>query len=171
MQVSQDIQIYLRIKITLGLIMALIGYGIMWAVGLDFSGFWAVLIFFFYFIPTVGSMLAIVSPMLLTLVQFDSLTPFFIVTLTMGVTQITMANVIEPAIMGRSLNLSPFVIILSLMVWGTVWGVIGMFLCVPIMVIVMIVLANFEQTRPVAVLLSADGRIFQSRPPPERPAG
>jgi len=169
-QVSQDIQIYLRIKITLGLIMALIGYGIMWAVGLDFAGFWAVLIFFFYFIPTVGSMLAIVSPMLLTLVQFDSLTPFIVVTLTMGVTQITMANVIEPAIMGRSLNLSPFVIILSLMVWGTVWGVIGMFLCVPIMVIVMIVLANFEQTRPVAVLLSADGRIFQSRPPPERPA-
>ena len=163
-QVSQDIQIYLRIKITLGLIMALIGYGILWAVSLDFAGFWAVLIFFFYFIPTVGSMLAIVSPMLLTLVQFDSLTPFVVVTLTMGVTQITMANVIEPAIMGRSLNLSPFVIILSLMVWGTVWGVIGMFLCVPIMVIVMIVLANFEQTRPVAVLLSADGRIFRSRP-------
>lgn len=168
-QVSQDIQIYLRIKITLGLFMALIGYGIMWAVGLDFAGFWAVLIFFFYFIPTVGSMLAIVSPMLLTLVQFDSLTPFFVVAVTMGATQITMANVIEPAIMGRSLNLSPFVIILSLMVWGTIWGVIGMFLCVPIMVIVMIVLANFEQTRPVAVLLSADGRIFRSRP--DRPAG
>lgn len=167
-QVSQDIQIYLRIKITLGLIMALIGYGIMWAVGLDFAGFWAVLIFFFYFIPTVGSMLAIVSPMLLTLVQFDSLTPFFVVAVTMGATQITMANVIEPAIMGRSLNLSPFVIILSLMVWGTIWGVIGMFLCVPIMVIVMIVLANFEQTRPVAVLLSADGRIFRARP--DRPA-
>jgi len=164
-QVSQDIQIYLRIKITLGLVMALIGYGIMRAVGLDFAGFWAVLIFFFYFIPTVGSLLAIISPMLLTLVQFDSLTPFIIVTVTMGVTQISMANIVEPAILGRSLNLSPFVIILSLMVWGTIWGVIGMFLCVPIMVIVMIVLANFEQTRPIAVLLSADGRIFHTRPP------
>ncbi|MGE0153887.1 MAG: AI-2E family transporter [Reyranellaceae bacterium] len=164
-QISQDIQVYLRIKILLGLIVALIGYVIMWSVGLDFAGFWAVLIFFFYFIPTVGSLLAILSPMLLTLVQFDSLTPFFIVAITMGVTQITTANIIEPAIMGRSLNLSPFVIILSLMVWGTIWGVIGMFLCVPIMVIVMIVLANFEQTRPVAVLLSADGRIFQTRPP------
>jgi hypothetical protein len=50
-------------------------------------------------------------------------------------------------------------------VWGTIWGVIGMFLCVPIMVIIMIVLANFEATRPVAVLLSADGRIFVTRPP------
>jgi predicted PurR-regulated permease PerM len=83
----------------------------------------------------------------------------------MGITQISMANIVEPAILGRSLNLSPFVIILSLMVWGTIWGVIGMFLCVPIMVILMIVLANFEQTRPVAVLLSADGRIFHTRPP------
>ena len=168
-QVSQDIQIYLRIKITLGLVMAVGGYAIMWGVGLGFAGFWAVLIFFFYFIPTIGSLLAIVSPMLLTLVQFDSLTPFFIVAIAMGATQITMANVVEPAIMGRSLNLSPFVIILSLMVWGTVWGVIGMFLCVPIMVVVILVLANFEQARPVAVLLSADGRIFRERE--TRPAG
>jgi predicted PurR-regulated permease PerM len=63
-------------------------------------------------------------------------------------------------IMGRSLNLSPFVIILSLVLWGTIWGVIGMFLCMPIMVIMMIVLANFEQTRSLAVLLSADGRVL-----------
>jgi AI-2 transport protein TqsA len=46
-----------------------------------------------------------------------------------------------------------------LMVWGTIWGVVGMFLCVPIMVVLLIVLAHFETTRPVAVLLSADGRI------------
>lgn len=164
-QISQDIQIYLRIKIMLGVLVASIGYVIMWSVGLDFAGFWAVLIFFFYFIPTIGSLLAIISPMLLTLVQFDSFTPFVIVAVAMGATQITTANIVEPAIMGRSLNLSPFVIILSLMVWGTIWGVIGMFLCVPIMVIVMIVLANFEATRPVAVLLSADGRIFATRPP------
>ena len=73
--------------------------------------------------------------------------------------QVVMANVIEPAVMGRSLNLSPLVVIASLMVWGTIWGVVGMFLCVPIMVVVLIVLAHFDATRPVAVLLSADGRI------------
>ena len=71
----------------------------------------------------------------------------------------SVANVIEPAIMGRSLNLSPLVVIVSLMVWGTIWGVVGMFLCVPIMVVLLIVFAHFETTRPVAVLLSATGRI------------
>jgi predicted PurR-regulated permease PerM len=67
--------------------------------------------------------------------------------------------VIEPALLGRSLNLSPLVVIVSLVVWGTIWGVVGMFLCVPITVVMLIVLAHFETTRPVAVLLSADGKI------------
>jgi predicted PurR-regulated permease PerM len=61
--------------------------------------------------------------------------------------------------MGRTLNLSPLVVIVSLVVWGTIWGVVGMFLCVPIMVVALIVLAQFKTTRPLAVLLSADGRI------------
>ncbi len=158
-QISLDIQTYIRIKTFLAIITAGLGYVIMRAVGLDFAGFWAVLIFFFYYIPTVGSLLAIISPTLLTLVQFDTTWQFVVVAVTFGFVQIMMANVIEPMIMGRSLNLSPFVIILSLVIWGTIWGVIGMFLCMPIMVILMIVLANFQQTRPLAVMLSADGRI------------
>jgi predicted PurR-regulated permease PerM len=143
----------------LALITASIGYIIMRAVGLDFAGFWAVLIFFFYYIPTVGSLLAVISPTLLTLVQFDSLTPFLIVAICMGVVQIGMANFVEPLIMGRSLNVSPFIMILSLMVFGTLWGVVGMFLCVPIMVIAMIIMGNFPQTRGIAVLISADGNV------------
>ena len=100
---------------------------------------------------------------MLTLVQFDHLTPFLIVLLVFGTIQVVTANVIEPAIMGRTLNLSPLVVIVSLMVWGTIWGVVGMFLCVPIMVVSLIVLAQFETTRPIAVLLSADGRIPEPR--------
>jgi predicted PurR-regulated permease PerM len=100
----------------------------------------------------------------LTLVQFDHLTPFLIVLFVFGTIQVVTANVIEPAIMGRTLNLSPLVVIVSLMVWGTMWGVVGMFLCVPIMVVGLIVLAQFETTRPIAVLLSADGRIPEPRP-------
>ena len=129
------------------------------SVGVDFAAFWAVMVFFFYYIPTVGSILAIVAPAMLTLVQFDNLTPFLIVLLVFGTIQVVTANVIEPAIMGSTLNLSPLVVIVSLMVWGTIWGVVGMFLCVPITVVSLIVLAQFETTRPIAVLLSADGRI------------
>lgn len=158
-QIDRDIRVYLRIKTTLAVVTSAFAYAVMAWIGVDFAGFWAVMVFFFYYIPTVGSILAIAAPALLTLVQFDHLTPFLIVLFVIGTVQIVMANVIEPAIMGRSLNLSPLVVIVSLMVWGTIWGVVGMFLCVPIMVMLLIVLAHFEPTRPVAVLLSADGRI------------
>jgi predicted PurR-regulated permease PerM len=158
-QIDRDIRIYIRIKTTLAAITSVLAYLVMAWVGVDFAGFWAVLVFFFYYIPTVGSILAIVAPALLTLVQFDHLTPFLIVLLVIGPIQIVMANAIEPAVMGRSLNLSPLVVIVSLLVWGTMWGVVGMFLCVPIMVVLLIVLAHFETTRPVAVLLSANGDI------------
>ena len=158
-QIDRDIRIYIRIKTTLAAITSVLAYLVMAWVGVDFAGFWAVLVFFFYYIPTVGSILAILAPALLTLVQFDHLTPFLIVLLVIGPIQIVMANAIEPAVMGRSLNLSPLVVIVSLLVWGTMWGVVGMFLCVPIMVVLLIVLAHFETTRPVAVLLSANGDI------------
>jgi predicted PurR-regulated permease PerM len=158
-QIDRDIRTYIRIKTTLAGITSGMAYIVMHLTGVDFAGFWAVMVFFFYYIPTVGSILAIVAPALLTLVQFDHLTPFLIVLFVFGTIQIVMANVIEPAIMGRSLNLSPLVVIVSLMVWGSIWGVVGMFLCVPIMVVMLIVLAHFETTRPVAILLSADGAI------------
>ncbi|HEY6981660.1 AI-2E family transporter [Reyranella sp.] len=166
-QIDRDIRVYLRIKTTLAVVTSGLAYAVMRWVGVDFAGFWAVMVFFFYYIPTVGSILAIAAPALLTLVQFDHLTPFLIVLIVIGTIQIVTANVIEPAIMGRSLNLSPLVVIVSLMVWSTIWGVVGMFLCVPIMVVLLIVLAHFETTRPVAILLSADGRIPE---PPHEPA-
>jgi predicted PurR-regulated permease PerM len=158
-RIDHDIRVYLRIKTALAAATSALAYAVMAWVGVDFAGFWAVMVFFFYYIPTVGSILAIMAPALLTLVQFDHLTPFLIVLLVIGTIQIVMANVVEPALMGRSLNLSPLVVIVSLMVWSTIWGVVGMFLCVPIMVVLLIVLAHFDATRPVAILLSADGDI------------
>ena len=158
-QIDRDIRIYIRIKTTLAVITSTLAYIVLAWNGVDFAAFWAVMVFFFYYIPTVGSILAILAPALLTLVQFDHLQPFLIVLLVFGPIQIVMANVIEPAMMGRSLNLSPLVVIFSLVVWGTIWGVVGMFLCVPIMVVLLIVLAHFKTTHPVAVLLSADGNV------------
>jgi predicted PurR-regulated permease PerM len=158
-RIDRDIRLYIRIKTTLAVATAAFAYTVMASVGVDFAAFWAVMVFFFYYIPTVGSILAIAAPAVLALVQFDHLTPFLIVLLVFGTIQIVTANVIEPTIMGRTLNLSPLVVIVSLVVWGTIWGVVGMFLCVPIMVVALIVLAQFETTRPLAVLLSADGRI------------
>ncbi len=121
-QIDRDIRIYVRIKTTLAVVTSALAYAVMASVGVDFAGFWAVMVFFFYYIPTVGSILAIVAPAVLTLVQFDHLTPFLIVLFVFGTIQVVTANVVEPAIMGRTLNLSPLVVIVSLMVWGSMCG-------------------------------------------------
>lgn len=158
LRINDDIRTYIWVKTGLSLVTGGISYAVMKIVGLDFAEFWAVVIFLLNYIPTIGSILGIVFPTLLALVQFpDSLTPFLIVLVCLGATQVITGNVVEPRLMGRSLNLSPLVIILSLALWGSIWGVIGMFLSVPITVIAMIVMAQFPATRPVAIILSSDG--------------
>ena len=158
-QIASDIQLYIRIKFMLALITGLLCFAIMRAVDLRFAEVWGVLIFFMAWIPTVGPIIGLIFPLVFSIVQFTSIGPILVVVVGVGVTQAVIANLIEPKLMGSSLNLSPLVVILSLVVWGTIWGVTGMFLCVPIMVILMIVFSNFQQTRPIAVMLSSDGRL------------
>ena len=76
-----------------------------------------------------------------------------------GLFQVIVAYVVEPRFVGRSLNLSPLIVILSLVFWWALWGVPGMFLCVPIMVSLMILCAQFPQTRPLAIPMSRTGRL------------
>lgn len=158
-QVAADIQLYIRIKFLLAIITAALCYAIMRAVDLRFAEVWGILIFFMAWIPTVGPIIGLVFPLVFSIVQFTSVGPVLVVFFGVFITQASIANIIEPKLMGSSLNLSPLVVIFSLVVWGTIWGVTGMFLCVPIMVILMIVFANFPQTRPIAVFLSSDGRL------------
>ena len=98
--------------------------------------------------------------------------PFLIVTPSLAAIQIFVGNFLEPMMMGSSLNISPFATLVSLAVWGSIWGIPGMFLCVPITVIAMIVFAHFPRTRPIAVMLSTGrpGRLGRD-PRPTAPAG
>lgn len=161
-RIEEDTRTYVGLKTLVSLLTAVPSYLIMKYVALDYAEFWAVLIFVLNFIPNIGSLIATLMPSLLALVQYSTYRPFFIVAGGVMAVQLFVANIIEPRIMGNTLNLSPLVIILSLVVWGTLWGIAGMFLCVPIMVILMIILSHFPKTRPVAILLSRDGRTTDS---------
>lgn len=151
-EISQDIKTYVRIKTALGVITALLVYAIMKVVGLQLSEFWAVVTFISYFIPTVGAIISVLGPMLLLIIQFTDVALIASVAIAIVTIQVVMNNAVEPKLVGRSLNLSSLVIIVSLVFWGLVWGVLGMFLCVPFMVIINIVLSKFEGTRPIAII-------------------
>ncbi len=159
-QIVSDTQTYMGIKTAMSLVTALSSWIIMKSVGLDFAEFWALLIFFLNFIPNIGSIIATIFPAMLALVQFDSTwLPFFVITFGITTTQFIVGNLLEPRFLGNQLNLSPLVILISLGIWGQLWGILGMFLSVPIMVMLMIVLSHFEKTEPIAILLSQNGTI------------
>lgn len=164
-EIGTDINTYMRIKTWLSILTGVLSYIVMAAVGLDFAAFWAVLIFLLNYIPTVGSILGVLFPAVLMVVQFENWPLIIAVVAVLFAIQIVVGNVLEPRMMGKSLNLSSFVIILSLTLWASIWGVVGAFLCVPIMVILTIILAKFRATRPVAILLSANGRVGASWQP------
>lgn len=158
-RIDQDIQTYVGVKTVVSLITGVLSYIIMRIVGLDFAEFWALLVFVLNFIPTIGSIFSTLFPSLLALVQFESLGPILFVAIGITAVQQLMGSILEPNIMGQSLNLSPLVVIISLILWGNLWGIVGMFLCVPITVILVIILGNFERTRWVAILLSKSGSL------------
>ncbi|MDX1667633.1 MAG: AI-2E family transporter, partial [Saprospiraceae bacterium] len=121
------------------------------------------LIFLLNFIPSIGSIVGTALPALFSLLQYQDGSRFLLVLLSISAIQLLVGNYLDPRMLGRSLNISPFVVLFSLALWGAIWGIIGMFLSVPIMVILVIILSEFPSSRPFAILLSEKGRIFKDK--------
>lgn len=156
-RIDHDVSVYLGLKTIVSLMTALPSYAVMRAVGLDFAEFWAIVIFGLNFIPNVGSAIATILPAAIALLQFETLGPFWTIAIGITAIQLFVANVIEPSLLGRRLNISPLVVILALVGWSLLWGIPGAFLCVPMTNILILVFANIRSTRWLAVLLSRDG--------------
>lgn len=161
--IGNDINAYLRIKTGVSLLTGLLSYAALFAFAIPYAQFWALIIFILNYIPTIGSIIAVGITLLVVSVQFNLLAPFLLLGGILIAIQFIVGNLIEPRLMGRNLNLSPLVILLSLAFWGSIWGVVGMFLCVPLMTIINITLSKFESTRMLSVLFAADpGMITKS---------
>lgn len=156
---QNDIQTYIWIKTLTSASTGLISYMVLRMVGVDFAGFWAFTIFLLNFIPTIGSIIATLFPALLALIQFETFYQCFLVLAGVGSVQVVVGNFVEPRMMGNTLNLSPFIVMMSLTLWGSIWGIAGMFLSVPITVMLLIIFAHFEKTKPIAILLSGNGNL------------
>jgi len=116
-----------------------------------------ILTFVLNFIPNVGSIVATGFVALVAHVQLGDPTTTIVIFVITGAIQFLNGNVIDPLLMGRALRLSAFGIILSLAFWGAVWGIPGMFLSVPIMVMLLVVCSHVPALRPIAILLSREG--------------
>lgn len=157
-RIRVSIERYLWVQTAMSLIITSLTYVTLMAVGLDNALFWSFLIFFLNYIPTIGSIAAVVLTTAVALVQFPTWAPVAGVFVGVSVWQFVVGNFLQPRMTQDSLNLSAVVVLLALAIWGLMWGIIGAFLAAPLTVMLMIVLAQFQSTRWIAILLSADGK-------------
>lgn len=148
---------YLWVQTVTGLMIGGGSWLAMTAVGLDNALFWAFLIFLASYIPIIGGFIGIVFPALFGLVQFETLWQGFVLLGVLYAIQFVVGNIVTPRMQGDSLNIDPVVVLLALALWGALWGLPGMFLSTPLAVMAMIILAEFEGSRWIAVLMSENG--------------
>lgn len=145
---------YISGKTVLSLIQAIVIGIFLWICGVDFYIIWAFLFFFTDFIPNVGSLIASILVAIVMLLQFDNIVTPIVILGVLILIQNIKGNIIEPKIFGAKLDLSPLLLLFSLLFWGYVWGIVGMILSVPIMSMIKIIFMNIPATKPIAILMS-----------------
>lgn len=151
--ISRAITEYISVKTFISVLGGVGTTLILLAFGVDFAFTWGALAFLLNFIPYLGSLLATVLPVLLALVQLDSTWQALLIGGLLVAMQQSLGVLVEPRMAGAKLGVSPLLIILSLAFWGVIWGIVGMLLAVPLLMVVKIVLENIPATKPVALLM------------------
>ena len=152
-QFKRNLQRYLVIKTLTSMATAALVFGLLEFFGVDFSVLWAVLAFFLNFVPNIGSIIAALPAVLITLLQIDLATATWVAVGYLVINNV-VGTVIEPRIAGRHLGLSPMVVFMSLIFWGWILGPVGMFLSVPLTMMVRLVAESSDNARWISVLLS-----------------
>ena len=153
--ILKNINKYIAIKTVISLITGLLASVLCMIIGIDYPILWGTLAFVLNFIPTIGSLIALIPPVLLALIQIGPVEALIVLVGYIVINTI-MGNIIEPKFMGKGLGLSTLVVFLSLIFWGWVLGPIGMLLSVPLTIAVEIIFDSSEETRWIAVLLGAE---------------
>ena len=154
-KIGQSIRQYLSIKTIVSLLTGVLITIWLWIIGVDYAILWGLIAFLLNYIPNIGSIIAAVPTMLLAVVQLG---PWSMMWTGIGylVVNMVVGNIIEPKVMGKGLGLSTLVVFLSLIVWGFIFGAVGMFLSVPLTMSIKIMLEHDEKTKWIAVLLGTE---------------
>lgn len=154
---------YLAVQTLLNIALGLLSWAILWAFGVEFAVVFAIVIAVLNYIPYFGSFVGVAFPVAAALVQFADPGAAVWLAIWLAGAQFLIGNIVSPKIMGDSLNLSPWAILIGLTFWTSLWGVAGAVFSVPIMAVAVVVLSEFDDTRPLAVLLSRKGDLGMRR--------
>lgn len=161
-RISKQVSKYLLLKALISFLTGVLFYLTAQVSGMEVPLLYGVLAFVFNFIPSIGSIIVTIITIGMSVVQFaPRWSPIVFVAIMSVSTQMVLGNIIDPKLQGGQLNLSPVVILVGLSIWGYIWGVVGMFLAVPVISCIEIICANVKALRPFALLLSGGRSIMR----------
>lgn len=152
---------YMWVKTLVSIVTGLLTFVICWIFGIKFAMFWGFIAFLFNYIPSIGSTIAAVLPVLMSIIQFDSLGLILGLAILLVAVQMTMGNIVEPIMLGSTMNINTTTIIFGLVFWGYIWGITGMILSVPLLVIIRIILQRMPDFEVVSRLMGYPDKNIQ----------
>ena len=152
--INNQVKKYIFVKFITSAFTGIIAGSIYWFLGLDLAMIFGTLTFLLNFIPTFGSIVAVLLPLPVAFLQFDDPAIIMMIIILPAIGHMIIGNIIEPKMFGQAFDLHPVTIIVALISWGMLWGITGMLLAAPLTAIMRISFNNFDTTRPFALLLS-----------------
>ena len=156
--IRNAVEDYVRLVTFKALLIAIIAFGVMEVLGVEFALFVAFLVFLAAFVPIVGAFAGAVIPALVALAQFGDITKPAIILAGLGAAVFVIDNILMPKLQGDELNIDPLLVLVSIGFWGLLLGPTGALLSTPLTVTVMAIAAEFDGARWLAVLISKDGQ-------------
>jgi AI-2 transport protein TqsA len=153
---TADVRKYITVLTGVNLLVGLGDTVFLWILGVDYAVLWGMLAWFMGYIPSIGFIIALIPPVLMAYAQYGLDTALIVL---VGYILINggVQNFIQPKLMGQRLKISPVVVFVGLFIWGYLLGGIGALLAVPLTLLVLIIMENFEGTRPLAILMRYTG--------------
>ncbi len=165
-KINHHVVRYINVKVWISLLTALLVVVVAVLVGVDFPSMWGVLAFILNFIPSIGSIIFVFLMTFFTAIQFlptEQWGAIVIVFFSTGIIQFVIGNILDPKVSGDKLDLSPLTIMFALLFWGLIWGIPGMFLSVPLMLVIKLTCENIPSLRPFAILIGSGNEAFDKK--------
>ena len=159
-RIRLGVESYIWVQTVVGVIISGLSAILMVATGLPHVAFWTFIIFLANYIPAIGAAIGVLFPTIFGMLEFNDIVRPLILLIGMEAVHFGVSHILQPRMQGKRLNLDPVVVLFALAFWSVVWGITGAFLSTPLTVVAMAILAEFKSTRPIAVLLSGDGKPY-----------
>jgi predicted PurR-regulated permease PerM len=154
-RIQSSILSYLLIKTLISLLTGLLVYLTCLIFGVNFAFFFGFITFLMNFIPSIGAIVATLPPVLMAFIQFDTLQPVVLLLIILTAIHIVMGNLVEPIITGDRLKLNTLTVIFGLVFWGYIWGIAGMIISIPLLVLLKLIFEHFPDTQIIARIMGS----------------